>query len=591
MKRTNLSPDCQLTNNDVPASAALRLERVRRNAPSVTITAWAALIVALMCGSPFAGSAQTLGGSSEVFAGSEFESYLRYLQTLGKSKPTVWSMRGLSPLEVDALAPTDSRHPWAARYSFGKRAGTGPQLDFIRPTVGFIANTSYPFGSNDGALWAGKGLTSWAQLGVSARWGPLSARVAPIAFRAENAAFPLMENGQTGRLAYADGQFYDALDKPQRFGDSPYSRVDLGESMLRVDFLGIGAGVSTENQWWGPTVEFPYVLGNNAGGFPHAFVGTSRPAPIGFGHIHGRVVYGYLGQSDYSSVTGPDYFRSYDFPGTTRLMAGLTGLLQINGIPGLEFGGSRFFHSARDSTGFTSHDLGLPFQNLLKGRLKAEGDTAFGDDRSILENQQASIYFRWAPPTSGFEMYAEYGREDFSFDVRDFFLEPDHSSTINIGFRKAWLKDGGNTINAFRTEFFTYEAPAGTRSRGEGLFYLHQPLRQGHTLRGQMLGAPTGAGSGSAQMFAFERYVTTGRMKAYLSRVTQREYAATKPAYTSGPPIVNPIDAQLSIGGEVSRFIGSFDVTGRLVLTSEANRYFLNDKSNASLALILRQGF
>ena len=193
------------------------------------------------------------GGRGEVFVGSEFESYLRYLQTLGKSAPSVWSIRGPSPGQLDALAPSDSIHPWGRRYNFRNRTKTVFIVDLIRPTVGFVANTSYPFGSNDGVIWAGKGLTAWAQAGLAARLGPFSATFAPVAFRSQNSEFELMDNGQIGDLKFADGQFPLEIDKPQRFGNTPYSRFDFGESTLRVDVVGIGAGISTASQWWGPT--------------------------------------------------------------------------------------------------------------------------------------------------------------------------------------------------------------------------------------------------------------------------------------------------------------------------------------------------
>jgi hypothetical protein len=533
--------------------------------------------------------AQASGGRSEVFAGSEFESYLRYLQTLGKSTPSVWSLRGLSPGQIDALAPSDSVHPWARRYSFASTKRPGLVIDYVRPTVGFILNTAFPYGSNDGALWAGKGLTAYAQAGFALRYGPLSGTFAPLAFRSENKDFPLMDNGQIGDLKFADGQFPLEIDKPQRFGDGPYARFDFGESELRVDIVGIGAGISNASQWWGPTTEFPYILGNNSGGFPHIFFGTSKPANIGIGTMHGKLVYGQLLQSKYSPVSGRDYFESYLRPGRVRFMAGAVGAMQIKGLRGLEIGGMRFFHAATDSTGFKASDLKLPLQNLLKSRIQAEGDTVFGDDRSLLQNQLASIFFRWAPPSSGVEIYGEYGREDFSSDIRDFLLQPDHSSTINLGFRKAWLK--GMRMNVVRAEIFNYEAPASGRTRGEGLIYLHQPLQQGHTSRGQMLGSNVGAGSGSAQLFAIERYTPGGKLKTFFSRVTQGEISLRQPAYDTGPPLPHPTDVQYSLGGEVTRFVGPFDVTGRAAFTSEANRHFLADKSNFNVGFVVRQGF
>ena len=551
--------------------------------------ALAALIAAGVEAAPRQALAQGTGGQAEVFAGSQFESYLRYLQTLGKSAPTTWTIRGFSPSEIDALSPNDDSHPWSERYGFVKDSTKGLRFDFVLPTVGFTLNTAYPWGSNDGPVWAGKGLTSWAQVGAQARWGPFSARLAPIAFRSENTAFELMNNGQSGDFQYGNGQLFFDIDLPQRFGGAPYTRFDLGESEARVDVVGVAAGISTASQWWGPTTVFPYILSNNAGGFPHVFFGTSKPANIGIGHVHTRVVYGKLSQSKYSSVQGKDYFTSFLSPGTERFMAGLIGTVQVRGIPGFEVGGARFFHASTDSTGITSSNLKLPFQNFLKNRLQFEGDTVEGDDRSILQNQLATIFFRWAPPGSGAEVYGEYGREDFSADTRDFLLQPDHSGTLNIGFRKAWLK--GQRVNAVRAEIFTYEAPAGTRTRGEGLIYLHKPLAQGHTLNGQLLGANVGPGSGAAQYFAFERFTRGGRITTFMSRVSMGERSARLPDYTSGPAIAKPNDVQWSLGLEATRFIGPFDITARGVFTSELNRYFESDKSNGNLALVVRQAF
>ena len=533
--------------------------------------------------------AQSSGGRSEVFVGSEFESYLRYLQTLGKSAPAVWSIRGLSPGQLDALAPSDTAHPWAKRYSFSRSTRTGLVIDYVRPTVGFVANTAFPYGSNDGPIWAGKGLTAWAQAGFTARFGPISGTFAPIAFRAQNTEFVLMDNGQIGDLKFADGQFPLEIDKPQRFGEGPYSRFDIGESTLRIDLVGIGAGISNASQWWGPTTEFPYILGNNAGGFPHGFIGTSKPASIGFATMHARLVYGQLLQSRYSPVTGRDYFENFLKPGRVRFMAGAIGAMQIRGIRGLEIGGARFFHAATDSNGFQLADFKLPIQNLLKSRIPVEDTVVFGDDRSLQQNQLASIFFRFAPPSSGIEVYGEYGREDFSSNIRDFLLQPDHSSTINLGFRKAWLK--GTRMNTVRAEIFNYESPASGRTRGEGLIYLHQPLQQGHTFRGQMLGSNVGAGSGSAQLIAIERFTSGGKMKGFFSRVTQGEISLRLPAYISGDRLENPTDVQYSLGAELSRFVGPFDVSGRATITSEANRHFLSDKSNVNFGLIIRQGF
>ncbi|MEO7701903.1 MAG: hypothetical protein ABIZ04_21970, partial [Opitutus sp.] len=247
-------------NKDCPPAPPSRPADGRRGASLCTPLIRIALLALVASGYARTAAAQTGGGRSEVFAGSEFESYLRYLQTLGKSKSTTWSIRSFSPKEVDALNPTDSIHPWAHRYSFAPQTGPGVHWDYVHPTVGFLFNTAYPFGGNDGIIWAGKGLTSIAQAGIAMRWGVLSAKLAPVAFRAENSSFALMDNGRIGPLKFADGQDYLAVDKPQRFGDLPYTRLDIGESNIRIDAGPVATGLSTESQWWGPTLEYPYVL-------------------------------------------------------------------------------------------------------------------------------------------------------------------------------------------------------------------------------------------------------------------------------------------------------------------------------------------
>lgn len=450
-----------------------------------------------------------------------------------------------------------------------------------------------PYGGNDGPVWQGKGSTSSIQGGVSARWKYFSATLAPIAFRSENQQFTLMRNGEVGFLAFADGQLPTYIDRPQRFGVDPYSQVDWGQSEIRFDRFGVAAGVSTANQWWGPTNNFPYILGNNAAGFKHFFFGTSHPANLWIAKMHARLVYGQLDQSEYSSVTGPDYFVSFAEPGKKRFMAGLVASFEPRGMPGLEVGGSRFFHGPTDRLGywFSVHDLKLPLQGFYKYNLPQESDTAIlGGTQALKENQLASVFLRWAPPGSGFEVYGEYGREDHSLDKRDLVVEPDHSSAWNMGFRRAWLNAGGKAMQAVRGEMFTYESSAGTRTSGEAQTYVHGVMRQGHTERGQMLGADVGAASGSAAELAYDRYSPSGRLTGFIRRQAMHE-ARWPTVYHRGAPLFRAVDVMNSIGGEVNRFFGPLEVLARLTLTTNLNRYFLSDQSNANFALQVKRGF
>jgi hypothetical protein len=259
----------------------------------------------------------------------------------------------------------------------------------------------------------------------------------------------------------------------------------------------------------------------------------------------------------------------------------------VKGAPGLEIGGSRFFHAASTQNGITAHNLGLPLQNFFKHSLPSEGGVNFGDSSSLKENQLASLWFRWAPPGSGFDVYGEFGREDFSADLRDLLLEPEHSASTNVGFRKSWMD--GTTLNAIRAEGFSYEASSGSRTRGEGQTYIHGTLFQGHTNRGQMLGANVGPGGGSAQTLAYDRFTPGGRMTAFFSRVTQHEQPGNVAGATS--VLTHAVDVMNSLGYEIGRFVGPFDITGRVVFTDELNRNFGSDVSNATYGLTVSQSF
>ncbi len=516
---------------------------------------------------------------SEAFAGSEVESYLRYVQTLG-SRTYPISIRAFSIAELDSVRATDGNDPWRARLT-RRTTPHARTWGIISPNLSTTYNSEFPFGGNDGSEWKGRGLTTAIRGGAWMHWGSFSAVFAPVAFRAENQSFELMSNGQTGRLAFSDGSFPLNIDKPQRFGADSYSRADFGESTMRVDLRGIGAGVSTASQWWGPATEFPIVLGNNAGGFPHAFIGTSSPANVGFGKMHGRVVYGFLEQSPFSSVTGPSTYVSFAESGTRRFMAGIVGVLQLRGLEGIEIGGTRFFHAANSNNGVTGHNLLLPFQGLLKNSLKTETDTIFGSKQAVKENQLASLFLRIAPPRTGFDLFIEYGREDHSADLRDLLIEPDHSVMSTVGFRKAWQWSRG--ITAIRGEFLAYDIPSGVRSRleGDGGAYTHSILRQGHTHKGQLLAADVGPGAGNAQIFSVEQFRPSGHWSTYYRRAVAHE---TAQRYSSGNPDPRAIDVLNTIGGGLSRFYRDFDLNLGGSVTFDLNRNLTDDRTNFSLS-------
>jgi hypothetical protein len=507
-----------------------------------------------------------------VFVGSEDERYLRVLQVGGLVLLYPWELRGFGPAELARLEPI-GRHPWADRATTSavRRSGDA-RLELLPLSVASWYNTAFPFGMNDGPVWAGRGLTTAAQAGALARWRAVSLTLAPVAFWSENRSFALMANGQAGNLRFADAAFPRNVDRPQRFGERAYAVLDAGQSTLRVDLFGVALGASTANQWWGPMTEFPYLLGNNAPGFPHAFLGSSLPVNVGIGRLHGRIVYGQLNQSAYTDLTGD---------ATRRFTSGVAAVFSPRGARGLELGAARFFHTPWPTGRLGWRHLRQPLESILKARLDVT-DPDFGR-----ENQLASVFARWVFPRAGVEVYGEYGRDDHSRDATDLLQQPDHTATYGLGVQRVWRDSAGAAITVLRGELINFEISTIARlQRGEGGTYVHTVMRQGHTHRGQLLGAGFAVNSGAGAVLGVDRYTRSGRVSLAWSRLVRQEL----PSQEDSPVRCDAcVDVQHVLRAERLRRLGRLDLRYALAGIYEFNRYLeRRDASNLNLELELR---
>lgn len=508
------------------------------------------------------------------------EVYLRYLQLAGSVAQRPWSLRAFSPRELRRLAVRAGTHPWTRGGSF---VSVDRRFRLLPITTEVRGNSAFPYGANDGPVWAGRGLTASVALGAEARLGPLSLVLNPIAFIAQNATFDLMDNGQSGDLRFADGQFALTVDRPQRFGDGAYGVVDPGNSTFRADIGPLSAGISTANMAWGPFELYPFVLGTNAAGFAHGFAGTAQPVNVGLGSLQVRAFWGRLDQSDYSPVEGDATYASVLDVGTRRFASGLLVVLQPRGTPGLELGVARFFHSPWPREGIPPSYFTKPFENILKNRLK--GSPSFRDPGTTADNQLLSGFARWLFPAVGFEMYAEYGREDHSWDKRDFAQEPDHSRAYGLGFRKL-LRMSPERMDGLTVELMNFDLPHLARTgRGEGSIYVHGIMRQGHTQRGQLLGADVGVGAASGSTVRWDRYAPRGRSTVALHRAVRRNRGSF-----FGSGVVDPRSAEVHYTIEAARMrrVRGMAVTAGLGLTHALNRDFRSDATNLSALVSAR---
>lgn len=337
-------------------------------------------------------------------------------------------------------------------------------------------NSGYALDSNNGALWAGRGLSTAVSAGFELRAGPLSAALYPVAALHENQHFPIAPVP----VAYSRYSYPGhVIDWPQRHGGDSFTRLDLGQSHVRIDAFGAAVGVSTENMWLGPAQRMPLLMGASAPGFPHVFVGTSRPRDIGIGRIEAQAFWGRLTESAYFD----------DDPANDHtLLAGLTLVFEPVFARGLFIGANRM-HLA----GWDGSDA---YAMIVDPYVDVRGNP-FGD------NQLLSLFARWVLPAAGFEVYGEWARDDHWEHWKDLLLEPDHSQVYMLGFQKTGSL-GDADLRWFGELAHLQAAMPLRAARGVITFYTHSQVTQGFTHQGQLLGAWIGPGS-DAQLIGVER--------------------------------------------------------------------------------------
>ena len=431
-------------------------------------------------------------------------------------------------------------------------------MNWLPVSASLRYNSTFPYGYNDGAIWAGKGFTLAAEGGFVWRRGLLTLTLAPVAFVAQNA--PFTPSSDTTLQAF--------IDRPERFGTGSYARIDPGQSSLRLDWRALALGASTANEYWGPASDFPIILGNNAPGFPHLFLGTAHPVTLGPIAIHARVIWGKLSQSSFSAET---------LAAGARLGTGIVVDLTSRWVPGLEIGATRFEHEPWRAGGPTLSDALTVFQATESGQQNSNG--------------LASVFFRWVFPRSGFETYAEYGRDDFSANLRDFLLEPDHTGGYTVGIRKvlSGIRDQGLGIRekqkfvALRAELQNLQLSSIAQGRPWAPWYTHGYLRQGHTQLGQVLGSEAGVG-GVGSVIAVDSYSPSGRWTWSWTRIMRQQ--------RGDPSGANPdpkgADIQHAVAVERVKNRGSYELLMSVAGVYELNRDYSADAFNVNVIVGFR---
>lgn len=501
-------------------------------------------VVALLAGARGA-TAQTPCASDEGYDAGAIEQtcrdYRRILELTGDA-PLQSSLLGRGsdsrPFELGAHAVNASPRPLFAAYVLPLRLRAA-------------ANSAYPSGGNDGLLWAGRGLSVMAEPGVGVRVGPVRAAFSPAIAWQQNRAFDHPLAARPGSSPFAN-PFMAGVDLPLRFGPDAYTTTDLGTSYARVDLFGVGAGVSNEPLWWGPGVRNSILLSNNAPGFPHAFVGTSRPLDVRIGNLEAQYVYGQVDESKWFDDDDGNDLRHFTAWALT---------LEPAFAPGLTVGYAQLAHDS------------------IRGPRPGED---FGD--AVPGNRLVGLYGRWAMPAAQFELYGEWARDDRWGETVDLLMEPQHSQAYLFGLQKVLGSRQRVRLHAELAN--TFEKPAVNATRGVPVFYTHWFEVQGHTQRGQLLGAQIGP-QALQQFLAVDLLTAGGFAGLFVERVVHNERF-----FYDARSRFNGHDLELTAGLRELWSHGGLDLAWEAGISRRWNAYFGENRTNlrGSVSVTWRPG-
>ena len=491
------------------------------------------------------------------------EAYYDFLSLQGLAKRPTLNYRTLS----DSVWDTGGNpHPWQnqklrTQVIFSDTLA----LRIYGPELFTSYNTAAPYGQNDGALWQGRGFNASFTGGIRFEGWGIEATFKPQLAFSQNAAFDYIQPIYAGQEYAGKAEDYGyygltSIDAPQRFGDAPFFTFDWGESEIRYTWKTLTAGFGTQAIWLGPAQLNPIIHSNNAPSYPKFDLGLRRQSItlpwLGWhiGDIEARTWWGYLSESewfdndssnDHNLITGLSL--AYSFPGV---------------LQGLTIGFNRIMLSKWDAMNYEAiFTLLWPFMEY-----------AAGEDEN---DQRAALVVDYLLPVAGINLYLEWVKNDFSTGDR-FIRYLFHTLGYTVGVKKTLSI--GRTFKGeilFEATGLECSQDYGRLNAGGSTFYAHHIITQGHTNRGQWLGAGIGTG-GNSQYLGFKLYYPKGYGRFFVQRRNpDLDYTwfidSKNPGYAAGVAEAN-IRAFFDIGlSGLYHLTPRFNVSGMVVFRDEYN--------------------
>lgn len=356
-------------------------------------------------------------------------------------------------------------------------------------------NTHHPYGINDGAMIPAKGYQASVSAGLYAKIGPLSIQLRPEYIYAANERFreiTELNHGESFTKVYT--RYRNRIDEPERFGTGSYSKLNFGQSGIRLNAGPVSFGLSNENLWWGPGIRSSLLMSNNAAGFKHLTLNTLRPVATFIGTFEAQLIAGRLDGSGIPQPAGPGYVaKTNDW----RYISGGIITYQPKWISGLYLGIDRTYVINSRNLGKGFFDYFPVFSAFAKNSYNKNG---VDEENAKLRDQRISFFCRWILKESKAEFYFQYGKNDHNYNLRDAIVEPEHSRAYVAGMRKLVALARPNEFIQLGLEVTQLESPSNKLIREGDYWYGSGPVNQGYTQLGQVIGAGIGSAGNMQSM-------------------------------------------------------------------------------------------
>jgi hypothetical protein len=439
-----------------------------------------------------------LGAGALVTVGGPADERARVAQLIGAAPAPGYLLRSPATLTgaIDSLR--------------GARAA----VRWLLPEARVVSNSALPMPANDGALWAGRGVNVLVRGGAAVRAGRVTVVLAPeVASLAEPRLPDHPDGAERPVPAHGPVQPPVVHRRLLRRPPAPLRRPALhprhaGPELAYVTSGAVAAGVTTENEWWGPGAQTALLLSNAAEGVPRLFVRTRRPLRTRAGDVEARWLLG-----------APTQSILFDAPEgrESRALSGVAATLRLRADTGLTLGVARLALSSRASGGLLGHALDAVTKYQDHGR----GDTLAYPRRV---DHLTSVFARWLFPAAGAEAYGEFARTELPRSVRDFLTVPLNAGAFTLGVARAWRPATARVVrvqaeltNLEQTRNYTDRPPPPD-------FYTGRAAPAGFTSRGQVLGAAVGPGS-SSQWLAVDYYGSAEQAGVFVRRTRNQNDA------------------------------------------------------------------